>query len=48
VNISGFIDGTLIIGAVIILTHTVCMIIIVSKIDGIAKTIKDGNKESKK
>ena len=43
-NISGFIDGTLIIGAVIILTHTVCMIIIVRKIDGIAKTIKESKK----
>lgn len=43
-NISSFIDGTLLVAAAIILTHIVCMILIVRKIDAITKTLKENHK----
>jgi hypothetical protein len=44
VSIPGLFDGTLLIAAAIIVTHIVCMILIVRKIDAITKTLKENRK----
>lgn len=43
-SIPGLFDGTLLVAAAIILTHIVCMILIVRKIDAITKTLKENHK----